>query len=339
MDTKNSALNTAIEKIMSESKHQYSHSSLFDAYQNLQNAYAELKTAHSSHQVKNDAPEKTPLLVKTDAEHMAYLLTRMPATYAVATQIFNELYNMDYPTPLESLLDLGTGTGSILWAAMENNITEVIAVDHDQKMIELAKKLASYNNNAFWGNVTWQLSYLMNKMDAEPKDIVTLSYVLIEQNDAIRNEILEQSWSLAKQVIIIIEPGTRKGYESCLSARDFFIKKGGFIAAPCSHHGVCPIKGNDWCHFSKRIDRSFWQKSFKQGVLGYEDEAYSYLIVTKIPVSRNGNKVLKPPLKKSGHIIFELCAPNNIKEAIVTKKQGNLFKLAKKAKWGQTIEV
>jgi ribosomal protein RSM22 (predicted rRNA methylase) len=331
MSIKHSELNIAIEKFMVESTPHYSHASLSTAYQNLQKVYAELKTPESL--------KKQSTLLKSDTEHLAYLLMRMPATYAVASHVLNEFFSMEYPEKIETLLDLGSGTGSILWAASDLGFKKVTAVDQSPKMIELAKQLVSHRHDLFGANIHWQLGDLAKNINVSQHDLVTLSYVLIEQEQVVQNKILEQAWSLAEQAVIIIEPGTPKGFSNCLAARDFFMQKGGFIAAPCTHHATCPMKADDWCHFAERIERSFWQKSFKKGALGYEDEPYSYLVVTKTPMTRKSSRVLKPPLKKSAHILLELCEADDVRKVTVSKKQGELFKLAKKAKWGSTLDL
>ncbi|WP_342219565.1 small ribosomal subunit Rsm22 family protein [Rickettsiella endosymbiont of Miltochrista miniata] len=108
-------------------------------------------------------------------------------------------------------------------------------------------------------------------------------------------------------------------------ARDFFLSKGRIYSGTLFTSWKVPQythNNDDWCHFAERIERSFWQKSLKKGTLGYEDEPYSYLIITKEVVDREGDRILKPPSKHSGHILFDVCASDNIKKITISRKQG-----------------
>jgi ribosomal protein RSM22 (predicted rRNA methylase) len=339
MDKTCSELLIAIEKIMAEADMTYSHIELAEAYKNLQKMYAGLKCASLR---KGDLTTGlSGFLLSSKVELAAYLLTRMPATCVVANKILKHTFSLQLPKKIESLLDIGTGTGAILWASMENtSLNKVSVLEQDIAMIKLAQKIAGYSANPFWNLVNWKCLNVDKSLEFPPHDLVTLSYVLIEQQKNLRQEFLEKIWVLANQVIVIIEPGTPSGFSNCTEARNFFLSKGGFIVAPCSHHGRCPIiRNDDWCHFAERIERSFWQKSLKKGTLGYEDEPYSYLVITKEVVERQGNRILKPPSKHSSHIIFDVCVPDNIKKITISRKQGSVFKATKKMKWGAVLEI
>lgn len=338
MDKPCSELLVAIEKTMAEADMTYSHTELAEAYKNLQEIYAGLKCTVLR---KRDLSTRRPsFLLSSNVERAAYLLTRMPATCAVANKLLEHTFSLKLSKKIESLLDLGTGTGAILWASMKHtNLNKVSSLDQDIAMIKLAQKIAGYSANPFWNLVNWQCINIDKNLELPPHDLVTLSYVLIEQQKDLRQEFLEKIWALANQAIVIIEPGTPKGFSHCIEARDFFLSKGGFIVAPCSHHGRCPIRNGDWCHFSERIERSFWQKSLKKGTLGYEDEPYSYLVITKEVVERQGDRILKLPLKHSGHILFDVCSPDNIKRITISRKQSSSFKAAKKMKWGEVLKI
>jgi len=56
-------------------------------------------------------------------------------------------------------------------------------------------------------------------------------------------------------VILVVEPGSTKGFRYIHSFREWILAKNrdqATIIAPCPHHGKCPMAKNPdlWCHFS-----------------------------------------------------------------------------------------
>jgi len=330
MNIQHSELTQAMNAWISDEKNRLSAVVIQDAYSLLQKKYAELK---------QPSGEKEKPIILNDAMRVAYVLSRMPATFAVASVVIQELCRHVPLEKRQSFLDLGTGTGAVLWALLNAGLDLkcITALDQDQGMLEIAQALMRYHSRFPKQSVQWIQKNLHQSLDLAHHDVVTLSYALIEQHE--RTVILDKMWALATQALIIIEPGTMKGFANILFARDYFIQKGGLIVAPCSHSSVCPMKNNNWCHFDERIERTSWQRSLKNASLGYEDEAYSYLIVTKFPVNNEGQRILSPPLKRSGHVMLELCAPGEINKVTVTRKQKANYLLAKKKKWGDVISI
>lgn len=328
----NSPLSRAIHSFLTDEKNYISPETIKTAYLTLQKKYTDLKQTDIT-TLKTTSP-----LINSEAMRIAYLLSRMPATSSVVNAILETGLKNQNLNDIHSLLDIGTGTGAVLWAAMNSplQLSHITALDYDPHILTLAKKLTQYEQEPFWDNVTWLQQDLNHTINVAPHDVVTLSYALIEQPDII--PILDSIWPLFNKILILIEPGTTKGFSNILKARDYYINKGAFIIAPCSHMEKCPIKAGNWCHFNERIERSKWQQTLKNASLGYEDEAYSYLIVAKSPSSISGLRIISSPTKKSGHIILDLCAPHNIKSEIVTRSQKNKYKLAKKKKWGDSWE-
>lgn len=88
-----------------------------------------------------------------------------------------------------------------------------------------------------------------------------LSHVLQEVSTAnLRKMIIETLWNrvLPNGVLIVIEPGSPKGFRFIHDLRSWSIQKDrseASIVAPCPNHGKCPLadKKNDWCHFSQQV--------------------------------------------------------------------------------------
>ena len=99
--------------------------------------------------------------------------------------------------------------------------------------------------------------------------------------------VLEALWSRVKDggVLIVVEPGSPKGFRYTNSVRDWVIAKDrseASIVAPCPHHGKCPMAQNPdlWCNFSQltqKIPNNVFPK--KPAEPDIVNEKYSYLII------------------------------------------------------------
>jgi len=171
-------------------------------------------------------------------------------------------------------------------------------------------------------------------------EVVTLSYVLNELSPKERLYVLKRAYSAAEKLLILIEPGTPEGYSHILAARQFLTEHGAHIIAPCTQNGLCPIaplyqEGKDWCHFSVRIPRGKYHRRAKQGALPYEDEKYSYLVVSPLPQPTPETRIIKAPIRKTGHVILDLCTDKGkLERRIISKSEGEIYLTARDAAWG-----
>lgn len=160
----------------------------------------------------------------------------------------------------------------------------------------------------------------------------------------------------------MVDRGTPEGYKSIIEARkQILIKEGHLnpsdgsniaserkvdnvhILAPCPHEFKCPMIGS-WCHFSHRIPLTATQIAhIPSNKKGFEDCKYSYVIIRRSPRNTPLNnfislpRIIRRPLKKSGHILVDACASDqSFKRIIVARSHGkDIYKDARKAKWGQ----
>ena len=91
----------------------------------------------------------------------------------------------------------------------------------------------------------------------------------------------------------------------------------------------------DWCHFSQRLGRTALHRRLKSGELGYEDEKFSYVVASKLPVCKAAARIVRHPTVRKGHLELQLCAPGGLRKETVTRSQGEKYKQARKAKWGE----
>jgi len=76
----------------------------------------------------------------------------------------------------------------------------------------------------------------------------------------------------------------------------------------------------------------------KGGSLGFEDEKYSYVAVSRAPVALPPARIVGRPQVHSGLIELALCATDGLGDERITRKDKDAFRAARKAVWGGTWE-
>ncbi|MCL2519084.1 MAG: small ribosomal subunit Rsm22 family protein, partial [Oscillospiraceae bacterium] len=259
--------------------------------------------------------------IANETEALAYALTRMPATYGA---VHNALeYALEfYDGTVKTLLDVGAGTGAATMAADSLlELDEITCIEREELMFNLGKKL--------FENANW-VKQDLNTATLPKADLVIASYVLVENNA----NLVDKLWNAANEILLIVEPGTPNCCAQLKELRRNLIQKGADILAPCPHVEDCE---NDWCHFTCRIARSKIHKLLKGGDAPYEDEKFSYLALSKNNNRRTNARILRHPIIDTGYVKLNVCTKNGIEDITVTKKNGELYKQARKAKCGDSF--
>ena len=271
--------------------------------------------------------------------YAAYLISRLPATYAVLTRVFREVKERIPGLQIERILDLGSGPGTAMWAAVEqfSKLKKIVLIEDVPEWIGIGKQLANRSQRDVVRLAEWQQSNVIEEPFAGMFDLVTISYLTNELRSADVSALARAAWKSAGAVLVIIEPGTPAGFERIRQVRRELIEQGGHILAPCPHEAECPMAAGDWCHFAQRLERSSEHRHAKSAMLGYEDEKYSYIAVGREPVLLPMARILRNPRKHSGHLELNLCTREGLKRETISKKHGSKYKEARKAEWGDTI--
>ncbi len=277
------------------------------------------------------------LLTET-SEVAAYSVVRMPATFGSVSDALS--YALEsYYEPLESLLDIGAGTGAASWAADSIlNLKSVTCLEREPAMIQLGQRLMQEGSQLLQSS-TWIQTDLIKDPISYQGDLVISSYVLNELSPTDRIQVVEKLWNATNKMLIIIEPGTPIGFQQLLVTRDFLLEKGAYLAAPCPHSNTCRLETDDWCHFTTRIQRSKLHKILKQGDSPYEDEKFSYMAFTKSTVTPVASRILRHPYIEKGQITLHLCSSKKNQILTIKKRDGILFKIARKSKSGDSIDI
>ena len=278
--------------------------------------------------------------VLTGTDVLAYASYRLPATFAAARAALMRVRERLPGWEPETLLDLGAGPGTASWAAASvwPCLRTADLVERDERMIELGRGLMSAVEHAPVADVRWTQDDLAQATTRGMHDVCVLSYALGELDPAARDAVVDRAWKDAGGIVVIVEPGTPAGYQVMLRARAQLIQSGGAVIAPCPHSAGCPMENRDWCHFSCRLPRSRAHRSAKDVSIGYEDEKFSYIAVSRWPASPAHSRIVRHPQIRPGHIHVELCTTRGLEHCIVTKRNRADFKVARHARWGDSFD-
>jgi len=262
--------------------------------------------------------------VAPDERVAAYLVTRAPATYAVARSVLRETAGR-LRTDVRSVLDVGAGVGTAALAAREAmpSVERFTCMESDTALAAAGRELLPF--------AEWQVADVQ-RMEVIPEhDLVIASYVLGELRSG---DVALRLWAAARAALVVIEPGTPGHWESVRDFRMRLLEAGAHIVAPCPASEPCPLPPHDWCHFAARVERSSLHRRLKAGALGYEDEKFSYLAVSRQPGRPATARIIRRPQHQPGVITIELCLGDRTETLRIPKSDRERFRAARQASWG-----
>jgi ribosomal protein RSM22 (predicted rRNA methylase) len=277
--------------------------------------------------------------VDDDEAALAYLATRLPATYAAIGASLAALAETSPGFAPRSLLDAGAGPGTAFWAVAERwpRLEEALLVEESPVMRRWGERLASANPVP---RVAWREADIrLGLPESRRCDLVTLAYVLDELDPAQRPGLIERLWAATGEMLLLVEPGTPAGWQRILAARTQLLAAGAAMAAPCPHAAACPLRPPDWCHFARRLPRSRAHRRAKSAEVPWEDEKFIYLAVAREPAALPQARIIAPPRAASGRVRLKLClASGKAEERVISRREGSLYKRARGAGWGDAID-
>ncbi len=265
--------------------------------------------------------------IATQADALAYLVTRCPATYAATRAVFTRVTETVPGFSPASLLDVGAGPGTAAWAARDawSSLNGITLIEPNRVFRDLAARLLP-QAHIIPGDLG---------MAKSPADLVTAAYVLAELPEAAAASVARNLWSSAKQMLVLVEPGTPAGFARIRAARAALIEAGGHVAAPCTHDKDCPMQGGDWCHFSERLARSRDHMIAKGARVPFEDERYAYVAVSRTPVAHPAAaRIIKPVVENKPGITLPLCEASGLRDQFIARRDKDAFRNARKKEWG-----
>jgi ribosomal protein RSM22 (predicted rRNA methylase) len=274
--------------------------------------------------------------IRSEADALAYALARMPATYAAVTASLNALCEIRPDFAPTSLLDVGAGPGTATWAATEafSSLKTFTLLDTNSALRALARDLGSVRLR----DMKYERGEARAALaDSEAADLVVASYMIGEISDAERTALADLMWAKTGDTLLVVEPGTPAGYGRIIALRSQLIASGAHVAAPCPHDGECPLTAPDWCHFTQRLPRSRAHKQIKGAELAFEDEKFSYVALTRVPVAAHPARVLAQPDITKVEVTAKLCTPDGLVIAKVPRRAKADYARARRWRWGEAV--
>lgn len=272
--------------------------------------------------------------VSSDLLAKAYIATRMPATYMAVRASLDYVAELQPSYSPRTLLDVGSGTGAALWATQDcwGELVGATLLEGSEAMQRWGRFLAA----ACPVKTEWRSADIRHSLPPlEPHDLVILAYVLDELEPPTRTQLVARLWNLSAHTLLIVEPGTPAGWKRILEARQHLLELGAHLIAPCPHSQSCPLSQPDWCHFSRRVARSRIHRQAKGGEVPWEDEKFIYLAASKNHISPPQGRIIAPAKPGSGHVRLRLCQADGTEgELVVSKREGEVYKIARKLEWG-----
>lgn len=280
----------------------------------------------------------TSAVIANADDALAYALVRMPATYAAVAACLDAVRQARPEFAPRTLIDIGAGPGTATFAAS----TAFASLDHfrltdsNAQLRRLALDLIGKTEplrRADYHNGTARA--FLNGVDAA--DLVIASYMIGEIEAGERAALVDLMWQSTRDTLILIEPGTPDGYARIIACRDRLIAAGAHVTAPCPHDRACALVAPDWCHFAQRLPRSRDHKLLKGAEVPFEDEKFSYVVLSRAAAGTRASRVLAPPDQSKVAITAKLCTADGIVAPVIQRRDKAGFAKARRWRWGDGI--
>ncbi|KZC04745.1 Methyltransferase-like protein 17, mitochondrial [Dufourea novaeangliae] len=171
---------------------------------------------------------------------LSYLISRSVPEYSVLYKLFNEIKTRDDNFIPKTLFDFGSGVGTVIWAASQfwtKSIKEYYCVDASPDMNDLSEYLLKRSNTRINISDVFYKQFLPVSAN-RTYDIVVSAYSLLElPNQISRLEVIGRLWRITERYLVIVEQGTKCGFDIINEAREFILmynKIKGHVFSPVS---------------------------------------------------------------------------------------------------------
>ncbi|KAB0395461.1 hypothetical protein E2I00_003198, partial [Balaenoptera physalus] len=307
---------------------------------------------------------------------LVYMAARLDGGFAAVSRAFHEVKFAQFPTiqarlpefQPQTLMDFGTGTGSVTWAAHSTwgqSLREYMCVDSSAAMLELAEKLLKVytctlivatslfsSTGGSGSGMPYVPGVFFRQFLPVQFDVVVSAFSLSElPSKANRTDVVQTLWRKTGHFLVLVENGTKAGHSLLMDARDLVLNgkekspldpRPGFVFAPCPHELPCPQLTASKplaCSFSQAYHAIpfSWNKKPKE-------EKFSMVILARgsLEEANRWPRITQPVLKRPRHVHCHLCCPDgHMQHAVITARRHgrDLYRCARVSSWGDRLPV
>lgn len=290
---------------------------------------------------------------------VVYMASRLAGGYAAVRRALNEIKKREESFAPESLLDFGSGLGTVAWASHEcwsDSLKELVCVDSSGSMNALAERLLRGDDER--EEPHFKQVYFRQFLPVSPKvqfDLVVAAFTLSEIPKASdREDVVFTLWRKTNGYLVLVENGTKEGHQILMEARDALLNKQektvldprpASVFAPCPHELTCPKLSQ-----KLTVPCNFHQRYHSLSLPGHNDhqtEKFSYVILTRdcVTSSKPGldwARIIAPVQPRTRHVHCRVCSSDGqLQHLVVTaRKHGrDVYRCARSSDWGDQVPM
>nr|XP_040028064.1 methyltransferase-like protein 17, mitochondrial isoform X1 [Gasterosteus aculeatus aculeatus] len=287
---------------------------------------------------------------------VVYMAARLAGGYAAVRRAINEIKKRDPSFAPKSLLDFGSGLGTVVWASHScwgDTLKEMVCVDSSGPMNVLAERLLKGDEERAEPHI--KQVYFRQFLPVSPKvqfDLVAAAFTLSELLSVKdREEAVLTLWRKTGSYLVLVENGTKEGHQMLMEARDAVLKKldktvhdsrPASVFAPCPHDLSCPkltVGPTAPCNFQQ-----MYHPLPLPGHKERQTEKFSYLILTRArPAQADGAdwaRLIAPVQRRTRHVHCRACCSDGrLQHLVVTarKHSRDVYRCARSSDWGDQL--
>lgn len=277
----------------------------------------------------------------TRREHvLGYAALILPATYAQLRGAMAATATRLPAWQPRTLLDLGSGPGTALWAATVqwSSLQALAAWEREPSFIALGRELARGSNAASIRGTRWQQVRLEAAAERDEQwDLVVLGHVLNELTPEVQRTVVALAWRLTSGLLLIVEPGTSAAFGGLRVARDQLLGLGAHTIAPCTHDKPCPLV-DDWCHFPQRLKRPAFQRQARGAPSEWEDSKFAYAAMARFaPAEPMWGRVIRETMSNKAYAETTISTDDGVGHYQALKRYREAFRSVRGLEWGDAL--
>ncbi|XP_067308482.1 ribosome assembly protein METTL17, mitochondrial [Pseudorasbora parva] len=312
------------------------------------------------YELRKTTYRRAPLRYNEDLG-LVYMAARLAGGYAAVLRALNEIKKRDPLFVPYSLMDFGSGLGTVTWASHSlwgESLNEYVCVDSSGDMNTMAEELL--RGGSEMDNPVIKQVYFRQFLPVSPKvqfDLVVAAFSLSELDTLNeRLNVIFTLWRKTNSYLVLVENGTKDGHQILMEARDAILNREEevqhdlrrpSIFAPCTHELPCPklIKRPVVpCNFTQFYYSLPFSRSQER-----QQEKFSFLIISRT----NGEKaqetehwdmarLIAQVRRRPRHVQCQLCCANGeLKQLAVTARHHgkDMYRCARSSDWGDLLPI